>query len=88
MNLLLDTHALIWFLDGNEKDLSQKAKSLILDNANKSFVSIATLWEMAIKIRLGSLTFEPGYDNLIDLIGKNGFDILPVTFLHTRCTLQ
>ncbi|WP_223834094.1 type II toxin-antitoxin system VapC family toxin [Spirosoma profusum] len=53
MNLLLDTHTLIWFLNGNETDFSLKARQLITDPANISFVSLASLWEMAIKVRLG-----------------------------------
>ena len=84
MNLLLDTHTLIWFLNGNETDLSAKAKRLIADSANISYVSIASLWEMAIKIRLGSLSFAPGYDNILALLDQNGFELLPVTFQHTR----
>lgn len=84
MNLLLDTHTLIWFLNGNEADLSTKARRLITDSANVSYVSIASIWEMAIKIRLGSLSFEPGYNNLMTLLTQNGFELLPVTFQHTR----
>ncbi|UFH53607.1 type II toxin-antitoxin system VapC family toxin [Spirosoma sp. KNUC1025] len=87
MNLLLDTHTLIWFLNGNETNISAKAKQLITDSANVSYVSIASLWEMAIKIRLGSLSFEPGYDNLLALLDQNGFELLPITFQHTRCLL-
>ncbi len=84
MDLLLDTHTLIWFLNGNETSLSVKAKQLIAEPANRSYVSVASLWEMAIKIRLGSLSFEPGYDNLLTLLEQNGFDFLPITFQHTR----
>ncbi len=84
MNLLLDTHTLIWFLNGNETSLSIKAKQLIAEPANRSYVSVASLWEMAIKIRLGSLSFEPGYDNLLTLLEQNGFNFLPITFQHTR----
>ncbi len=84
MNLLLDTHTLIWFLNGNETSLSVKAKQLIAEPANRSYVSVASLWEMAIKIRLGSLSFEPGYDNLLILLEQNGFHFLPITFAHTR----
>ncbi|WP_246859646.1 type II toxin-antitoxin system VapC family toxin [Spirosoma sp. KCTC 42546] len=73
----------MWFLNGNETNLSAKARRLITDSANISYVSIASLWEMAIKIRLGSLSFEPGYNNLLALIDQNGFELLPVTFQHT-----
>jgi len=84
MNLLLDTHTLIWFLNGDETELSARAKQLITTPANTSFVSMASLWEMAIKIRLGSMTFKPGYENLLALIDQNGFGLLPITFQHTR----
>lgn len=84
MDLLLDTHALIWFLNGDPDNLSAKARVAIESEQNTSFVSVATLWEMAIKIRLGSLTFEPGYENLLALIDNNGFGVLPITFVHTR----
>lgn len=84
MDLLLDTHTLIWFLNGDEKSLSLKAKRLVSDPANISYVSVATLWEMAIKIRLGTLSFQPGYDNLLPLFEENGFELLPITIQHTR----
>jgi len=84
MNLLLDTHALIWFLNGDETELSLQARQLISTPSNTSFISIASLWEMAIKIRIGSLSFEPGYENLLPLIDQNEFMLLPITFQHTR----
>lgn len=88
MNLLLDTHTLIWFLNGDENNLSAKARQLITNSANSCYVSIASLWEMAIKIRLGSLHFEPGYGNLLTLLDQNGFELLPVTFHHTHHLLS
>ncbi|GAB3905043.1 hypothetical protein GCM10028803_35340 [Larkinella knui] len=87
MDLLLDTHTLIWFLNGNTKELSSTARSKIEDIRNSSFVSVVSLWEMAIKIRLGTLTFKPGYDNLLALIDQNGFELLPITFQHTQALL-
>lgn len=84
MNLLLDTHALIWFLNGDETELSLQARQLISTLSNTSFISIASLWEMAIKIRIGSLSFEPGYENRLPLIDQNEFMLLPITFQHTR----
>lgn len=88
MKLLLDTHTLIWFLNGNETDLSDKARQYIANPDNVSYVSVASLWEMAIKIRLGNLFFAPGYDNLLSLLEQNGFEFLPVTFQHTRHLLS
>jgi PIN domain nuclease of toxin-antitoxin system len=54
MNLLLDTHSLLWFIEGHEK-LNSTARTLIEDSANQPFLSIASLWEMAIKVRLWQL---------------------------------
>jgi PIN domain nuclease of toxin-antitoxin system len=51
MNLLLDTHTFIWFFNGDEQ-LSLKARKLIEDSRNKKFVSIASVWDVAIKIGL------------------------------------
>ena len=57
MDLLLDTHTLIWFFNGDE-NLSKKALKLIIDDNNKKFVSIASLWEIAIKININKLFFD------------------------------
>ena len=48
MDLLLDTHSLIWFLNGDKK-ISDKVKKAIEDPKNLKIVSIATIWEIAIK---------------------------------------
>jgi PIN domain nuclease of toxin-antitoxin system len=81
MDLLLDTHSLIWFLNGDEK-ISDKAKSLIEDPANSKIVSIASIWEIAIKISLDKLRFPKGFKHLLNMIEDNGFEILPITFEH------
>lgn len=81
MDLLLDTHALIWFLNGDEK-LSEKVKVAIENPANAKFVSIASIWEIAIKISLDKFEFHKGFKHFFDLIEENGFEILPITFEH------
>lgn len=55
MQLLIDTHILIWFLEGNNL-LSKSRRQIIANPNNDVFVSIASLWEMAIKINVGKLT--------------------------------
>lgn len=82
MNLLLDTHSLIWFLNGDEK-LSADAKLAIEDSTNLKIVSIASIWEIAIKISLDKFRFSEGFKYFLDLIEENGFDILPITFDHS-----
>jgi len=54
MRLLLDTHAFLWFVEGSAR-LSETAKDHIEDDRHDLFLSIASLWEMAVKISLGKL---------------------------------
>jgi PIN domain nuclease of toxin-antitoxin system len=81
MNYLLDTHTLIWFLNGDKK-LSKTALSLIEDTDNKKFVSIGSLWEIAIKIGLKKLEFNGTISEIIDLVEQNDFEIIPISIAH------
>jgi PIN domain nuclease of toxin-antitoxin system len=78
---ILDTHTLIWFLNG-DKQLSKTARVEIEEENNDKYVSVASLWEMAIKISLNKLSFSR-FSKMADLIADNGFEILPITFEHT-----
>jgi PIN domain nuclease of toxin-antitoxin system len=82
MNYLIDTHALIWFLNG-DNDFSDKAKKAIEDNDAINFISIASLWEIAIKISLGKLELKTPFVKISEQIANNGFQILPITFEDT-----
>ncbi len=62
MNLLLDTHALIWVFDKNPT-LSQEARDAIADGQNEVFVSAVTAWEIAIKRSLKMLELQGDYQN-------------------------
>ena len=64
MRLLLDTHSCLWFI-GGDTSLSAVACSLIEDDRNEVFLSIASLWEIAIKVSLGKLRLEQPFDLLI-----------------------
>jgi PIN domain nuclease of toxin-antitoxin system len=81
MDFLLDTHTLIWFLNGDEK-LSDKAKSIIEDPTNSKIVSIASIWEIAIKLSLDKFRFPKGFKYFLDMVEDNGFELLPITFEH------
>lgn len=81
MNLLLDTHTLIWFLNGDDK-LSEKAKFSIENLKNIKLVSIASIWKIAIKLSLGKFRFPKGFKQFLKLIEENGFEVLPITFEH------
>lgn len=75
---LLDTHALIWFLD-DDKRLSRRAREVIAPRQNRLFYSAASVWEMAIKISIGRLDFT---DDPILACDREGIDSLPITAHH------
>src|SRR5437868_10887579 len=82
MNLLLDTHTMLWFF-WDDSLLSSSARSLIEDPANRKLVSIATCWEIAIKVSTGKLTLgEPSSTYLQREITRNLFELLPITLEH------
>ena len=78
--LLLDTHTLIWWAS-DPKKLSRKVKRLIQDQGTKVFVSAASAWEIATKVRLGKLRWASSESVESYCIGQ-GFELLPVTFAH------
>lgn len=82
MNLLLDTHAFLWFIDGSVR-LSQQARELVEDQSNAKLVSVASVWEMGIKISLGRLHLAQPFDELIPRqLQINGFGLLPLRIAH------
>lgn len=82
MKLLLDTHAFLWFISGRE-NLPVKIKDLIEDAHEETFLSIASVWEMAIKSGLGKLKFERPMDELIpQQIQINHIQTLPIEMEH------
>ena len=84
MRLLLDTHTLLWWLDGDRR-LSLKARRAIANQANTILVSAASAWEIATKARLGKL---PGAtDVAADVaacVAGQGFLPLDITMLHAQ----
>jgi PIN domain nuclease of toxin-antitoxin system len=79
---LLDTHALIWFIEG-DRLLSDKALSAINDKAYFNFVSIASIWEIAIKLNVEKLKLQTSFLGIQKKMDENGFKLLPVNFEHT-----
>lgn len=58
MNCLLDTSAFLWYVSAH-KDLSSQAKTIIADSNNSVYLSLASIWEIAIKFRAGKLELVP-----------------------------
>jgi len=82
VNLLLDTHTLLWFLR-DDPTLSPTAKAIILDPANHKYVSVASCWEIAIKATRNKLGLtEPSGILLGRELPRNGFDLLPIELRH------
>jgi PIN domain nuclease of toxin-antitoxin system len=65
MNLLLDTHVLLWWLDANPT-LSEKAKTKIADGSNLVLISAAVIWEIRIKQALGKLEIPSNFRQVLD----------------------
>jgi PIN domain nuclease of toxin-antitoxin system len=78
MRLLLDTHIYLWCVK-DDKQLSKKARTLIQD-ASEVYVSSASIWEAAIKAKLGKLSVK--IDELARAITDSGFLELPITADH------
>ena len=78
MNLLLDTHALLWWVGG--ESLSTEAASAIADPENLVCVSAASVWEIGIKEALGKLSVEGDLDGIL----AEDFEPIPITFDDAR----
>jgi len=81
-SLLLDTHALLWWLAEPER-LSAVAHAAIADESTRVFVSAASGWEIATKVRMGKL---PAASELVDalpqLLAAQGLELLPIKLQH------
>ncbi len=81
MKLLIDTHIFLWFIN-DSPHLSQNAVDL-LESDTDILLSIASLWEIAIKVNLKKLTLPDVYEKFIpEQIAKNTIQMMPVTIAH------
>ncbi len=81
MKVLLDTHALVWWLEAKE-NLSRKAKETIEDSETVVFVSAASGWELAIKTQIGKFKSAELVRGLEREIEKEGFIELRISLEH------
>lgn len=82
MQLLLDTHSFIWWSISPEK-LSLTAQDLLFYRNNRLFLSVASVWEMQIKLQLGKLQLNPSLQELIkNQITINNLEILSIDLAH------
>lgn len=82
MKLLLDTHAFLWFISGNER-LSEHVRTLIEDTENEKYLSVVSLWEMVIKASIGKLSIPTPISELDrEHIWGNAIEKLPIKTNH------
>ena len=82
MKYLIDTHTLLWIVTDSAK-LSKRAKKIYLDRSNKIFLSMASLWELAIKSSLDKLSLEKSLDDfVVEHIKGNDIQILDIEIPH------
>ena len=82
MSHLLDTHALLWWFDGDPR-LSKTALGVITNRKSPVYVSAATAWEIANKARIGKLQHAMTVAvNLLRILPEEGFEFLPVSVEH------
>ncbi len=82
MRLLLDTHTLLWAVNDDAR-LSEQARALLEDTENSLFLSVVSLWEIAIKVTIGKLNLNSSFDNFVarGVVAK-GVVLLPITEAH------
>ena len=79
MNLLLDTHVVLWWRQ-NSSRIGSEARGAIA-KADRVFVSAASAWEVAIKVAIGRLRLK---DPFAELVQQGGFEELPISFHHAE----
>lgn len=83
MRLLLDTHTFIWFINGDNtlpSNLIDKIKNL----ENRCFISVASLWEIAIKTSLQKLELKSDFNEIKKILINTNIELLPITFEHLQ----
>ncbi|HEX8237170.1 MAG TPA: type II toxin-antitoxin system VapC family toxin [Abditibacteriaceae bacterium] len=81
MKLLLDTHSFIWFING-DPSMSLMAQELIEDLENQRFLSVASVWEIAIKMSIGKLQLNQDINGLVTQLQQNSIVLLPIATPH------
>ncbi len=87
MNVLLDTHAFLWFV-GDDPRLSLAARMVLESELTRPFLSMASVWEMALKISLGKLSVGMPFETFIlEQLASNGIALLHINLRHTAALI-
>jgi PIN domain nuclease of toxin-antitoxin system len=83
MQYLLDTHVILWALD-DDKRLSETVSRILRDPTSEKYVSIASAWEVAIKVVKGKLRLDGGVTEFFETVHQNEVELLPITEEHVK----
>jgi len=83
MRLLLDSCAVVWWLNGPEL-LSDASRSAIASSSNQVFVSAASIWELGLKVAKGKLRMPQG---MLTILKSDGIEPLNITCAHAEASL-
>lgn len=81
MNLLLDTHVLLWWIDGSKR-LGKRAKAAMVRPNASLWISAASVWELSIKLGVGRLKMNKPLEEIISALLEMGFQALPIRIPH------
>ena len=82
MKLLIDTHALLWWAQGDPR-LSERARALMSDTDNDLWISMASVWELSIKVGLNKLRLKDSVVSMIRrLVADEGFQLMTIQLTH------
>ena len=84
MKLLFDTHIILWYLEGST-NLNRNLIPVIRNPQNKLHASMASLWEVSIKVGLGKLSLDSPFCELKTNLRENDFQIIDITFSDILC---
>lgn len=87
MAYLLDTHAFLWFVSGDNQ-LPASIRDKIKDINQPCYLSIASLWEITIKKQLGKLTLNITLEELFHYADRNQIEIVQITYDHLQALLK
>jgi PIN domain nuclease of toxin-antitoxin system len=87
MRLLLDTHIVLSIVNERTADLPEMLREVLADPGSEFYVSVASLWEIAIKWRLGKLKLSGDLELLPDIVTSGGLELIPINEHHVLATV-
>jgi PIN domain nuclease of toxin-antitoxin system len=88
MKLLLDTHVVLSIVNEKTAELPAALRGVLADPDSEFYVSVASLWEIAIKRRLGKLKVSGDFELLPKILTSGGLELIPINEHHVLATVQ